>query len=108
MRTGIGILSTVFATAAIWGVAVAQPAERYTTTQPPAVTQDCRKAGNEVSALIDNRVGAPNLPAARAAFQIGVMECMEGDDSAASKHYQQAKELLAADRPATPAVPAKK
>jgi hypothetical protein len=55
---------------------------------------NCQKTGSEVSALIDNSAGSRNLPGARAAFQIGIMECMEGDDVNANKHYQDAKELL--------------
>jgi len=67
----------------------------------PALTTDCRKAGNEVSSLIDNRTASPNLPAARAVFQVGIMECMEGDDVSANKHYEQARELLASGAPLT-------
>jgi hypothetical protein len=108
MRIQIGILTTIVASATLWGVAIAQPAATHTTAAPAATTEDCRKSGNEVSALIDNRAGSPNLPAARAVFQVGIMECMEGDDSAASKYYQQAKELLANDQPVTPSSPQKK
>lgn len=94
MRNSIGVLSAVFLTTALSSIAVAQTVERHTTTAAAAVTEDCRKRGSEVSALIDNRAGAPNLPAARSVFQVAIMECMEGDDTAANKHYEEAKQLL--------------
>ena len=102
MRSSIGILTNLVAAAVLSGVAIAAPAGTHNSGTVTAVEQDCRKAGNEVSALIDNRTGAQNLPAARAAFQVGVMECMEGDDTAANKHYEQAKQLLASDGPVAP------
>jgi hypothetical protein len=63
---------------------------------------DCQKLGGDISALIDTSVGSPKLPAARAAFQVGIMDCMEGDDIAANKHYQEAKKLLSSDRQDVP------
>jgi len=61
----------------------------------PAISQnDCQKVGGEVSALIDSETASPNLPAARAVFQRGIMNCMEGDSDEANKLYLEAKKLL--------------
>jgi hypothetical protein len=65
-----------------------------TATVTPVADKDCQKVGGEVSALIDARPTSPNLPSARAVFQAGIMDCMEGDDVAANKHYLEAKNLL--------------
>lgn len=64
-------------------------------TQP-----DCQKLGSDVSALIDQRRDSPNIAQARAVFQLGIMECMEGDDVVADQHYTNAKNLLAENFPA--------
>ena len=66
------------------------------------VVQDCQKSGGEVSAMIDTSTRSPNLPAAKALFQRGIMECMEGDDETANKHYQDAKDLLGAPSKVAP------
>lgn len=100
MRIAISIAAAALASLTLCSAALAATA----THNPAAPAVDCRKAGNEVSALIDNRSGSPNLPAARAMFQVGVMECMEGDDAAANTHYEQAKALLN-DRPSPEAPP---
>jgi len=89
------ILGTMFC-----GAAIAAPAGTS-----PASETDCQRVGGEVSALIDASTGAPNLPGARAAFQLGIMECMEGDDANANRHYQDAKSLLGKAPPPSP-VPA--
>ena len=102
MRSSIGILTNLIAASVLCGAAIAAPAGTHNSGTVTSVGQDCRKAGNEVSALIDNRTRAQNLPAARAAFQVGVMECMEGDGTAANKHYEQVKQLLASDGPVAP------
>lgn len=94
MRIAIGIATAVLASAFVWSVARAEPTATHNPAAPSVTVQDCRKAGNEVSALIDNRPTSPNLPAARAVFQVGIMECMEGDDVAANTHYEEAKALL--------------
>lgn len=91
MRIAITIATAALASLTLCSAGLAATS---TTHNPAAPVVDCRKAGNEVSALIDNKSGAPNLPAARAMFQVGVMECMEGDDVAANTHYEQAKALL--------------
>jgi hypothetical protein len=106
MRIAITIATAALASLSLCSAALTAPAA---TRNPVAPVVDCRKSGNEVSALIDNKFGSPNLPAARAMFQIGVMECMEGDDVAANTHYEQAKALLD-DRlaPETPAQTAAK
>ena len=62
--------------------------------------QDCQKLGSDVSALIDQRRDSPNVAQARAVFQLGVMECMEGDDVVADQRYVNAKKLLAENFPA--------
>lgn len=61
---------------------------------------DCQKVGSDVSALIDQRTDSPNIAKARAVFQLGIMECMEGDDVVANQRYADAKKLLAGDFPA--------
>jgi len=104
MRIAIGIAVAALASASFWSFALAEPATQNRTA-PVAATEDCRKVGNEVSALIDNRATSPNLPSARAVFQVGIMECMDGDEIAANTHYQQAKDLLNG-RPATAPAPA--
>lgn len=101
MRLAISIAAAALVSLTFCSVALAATAP---THNPAAPAVDCRKAGNEVSALIDHKSGAPNLPAARAMFQVGVMECMEGDDVAANTHYKQAKAMLN-DRP-SPEAPA--
>lgn len=103
MRITMIIATAALASLSHWSAALAAPAA---TGIPAAPVVDCRKAGNEVSALIDNKFGSPNLPAARAMFQVGVMECMEGDDVAANSHYNQAKALLNETQAASPAPPA--
>ncbi len=102
MRISIAFATAVAAATALSTTAFAAPAAtRNPEASAPAGIEDCRKAGNEVSALIDTRTASPNLPAARAVFQVGIMECMEGDDVSANQHYTQAKELLADSAPVT-------
>jgi hypothetical protein len=86
IATAAALASLTLSSAALAATAAAH--------NPAAPAVDCRKTGNEVSALIDNKFGSPNLAAARAMFQVGVMECMEGDEVAANTHYEQAKDLL--------------
>jgi tRNA A58 N-methylase Trm61 len=63
--------------------------------------------GGDVSRLIDTGTGSPNLSAARAVFQRGIMECMEGDDQAANTHYREVAKLLGKNPQKTPAAPPK-
>jgi hypothetical protein len=63
----------------------------------PVADKGCQKLGGEVSALIDARRASSNIASARAIFQAGIMDCMEGDDAAANKHYVEAKNLLSGD-----------
>ncbi len=79
------------------------PAKPPVVAPPAAITADCQQVGGEVSALIDAKVASPNIASARSAFQVGIMECVEGDDAAANKHYEQAKTLLSSDLPRAPA-----
>jgi hypothetical protein len=112
MRVPMSIVFTVITTAALYGTASAAPAATYsaaTKIAPSAGTQaDCQKTGSDVSALIDKRIDSANISAARAAFQVGIMECMEGDNSAANQHYQQAKKLLASEQEAPSPAPLQK
>lgn len=101
MRKVNGIISGAFLSLAFCGAAIAAPTGA-------AGSAECQQAGSEVSALIDAKAGSPNLPAARAAFQVGIMDCMEGNEASANNHYQEARRLLgepAVLRPA-PAKPA--
>ena len=61
---------------------------------PTAPQNDCQKIGGEVSALIDKETASLNISAARALFQRGIMNCMEGDSDEANKLYVEAKRLL--------------
>src|SRR6185503_21067503 len=90
-----------------YGAAVAAPvaapasaANSPVATVSAANEPDCQKVGGDVSALIDTKRSSPNISAARAAFQAGIMECMEGDDPSANKLYQDAKKLLSSDQSA--------
>jgi hypothetical protein len=62
----------------------------------PAVSAgpDCQKTGGDVSALIDASATSPNISAAKAVFQLGIMDCMEGQPEEANKHYDDARKLL--------------
>ena len=40
----------------------------------------------------------PTICLDRAVFQAGIRDCMEGDDTAANKHYLEAKNLLSGDQ----------
>ena len=88
-----------FCSAAIAGPTATNPVKPVAAQ---AVERDCQRLGRDVSVLIDESAGMPNLPGARAAFQLGVMECMEGDDTNANKHYQDAKMLLGKAPPPPP------
>jgi len=81
MRLSIKMLSGAVLGVLVWGAAIAAPAA--TTGE-----KDCQKVGGEVSALIDTKGTSPNISTARAIFQTGIMECMEGDDAAANRDYQ--------------------
>jgi hypothetical protein len=70
------------------------PAPAPIAVKAEAPVVDCQKFGREVSALIDKSTGAKHLPAARSAFQVGIMQCMEGEDANANQQYQAAKDLL--------------
>ena len=100
MRVSINILSGAVLGAIVWGAAIAAPAAA-------TVEKDCQKMGGEVSALIDAKGTSPNISTARAVFQTGIMECMEGDDVAANRDYQDAKNLLTTDQKATLVAPVK-
>jgi len=63
-------------------------------TSSAPVVDDCNKVGTNVSALIDASPNSPNISAAKVAFELGTMECMEGDDQTAKKFYENAKNLL--------------
>ena len=103
MRGSKGLVSGLVLGLTLCGVAAASPAAPAKT--PVAVEADCQKIGGEVSALIDKNATSRNLAAARAAFQVGIMDCMEGDDVTANKHYEDAKNLLGSDLPKAPVAP---
>ena len=107
MRTPIRILTIAAIGMVLGGSAIAAVGasaairDQMPTVHSAAPTQpDCQKLGSDVSALIDQRLDSPNIAQARAVFQIGVMECMEGSDDAANQHYADAKKLLAENFPA--------
>ena len=89
------IASGLLLSATLWSGAFA--AQVATTAAAPSM--DCRWVGNTVSALIDSSASSPNLAAAQAAFQLGIMECMEGDDDAANEFYQKSAALLTGNPP---------
>ena len=101
MRVSISILSGTVLGVIVWATAIASPAAAAT------VEKNCQKIGGEVSALIDTKGTSPNISTARAIFQAGIMECMEGDDVAANRDYRDAKNLLTNDQKATLVSPAK-
>jgi hypothetical protein len=101
MRVSINMLAGAVFGVLVSGSVIAAPAA--TTT----VEKDCQKVGGEVSALIDAKGTSPNISTARAVFQTGIMECTEGDDVAANKDYQDAKNLLTTDQKAIFVAPAK-
>ena len=78
------------------------PVQSGTVARPAPINVDFRRVGGEVSALIDASRTSPNIAAARANFQAGIMDCMEGDDVAANQHYQEAKRLLGGDQNSAP------
>lgn len=107
MRTPVRILTIAAIGVVLAGSAIAAvgpsagirnqtPAAHSTAPTQP----DCQKLGSDVSALIDQRTDSPNIAKARAVFQLGIMECMEGDDVVANQHYTNAKKLLAENFPA--------
>jgi len=105
MRSSKTLMAGLILGVSLWSAAIAAPAAPAAAPvlpPAPAAEADCQKTGGDVSALIDKGATSPNLPAARAAFQIGIMECMDGDDAAANKHYQDAKKLLTDDAKAAP------
>ena len=103
MRGSKYILSGLVLGASLWGAATGAPAATPANAPAAAVADvDCQKLGGEVSALIDKGTRSPNISAARAAFQVGIMECMEGDDAAANKHYLDAKKLLSDNQQKAP------
>ena len=93
MRGSKFIVSSAILSLAMWGAVDASAATPPAPAKAPAVA-DCQKLGGEVSAMIDSRRSSPNISAARSEFQVGIMECMEGDDASANGHYLQAKDLL--------------
>jgi hypothetical protein len=91
---------------ALCGAAFAAPAtvpEKIVPAAPVAAVEgDCMKTGSDISALIDKGTNSPNISAARAVFQLGIMDCMEGDDAQANEHYREAKTLLVSEQKTLP------
>ena len=107
MRSHIGILTLAAIGVVLGGSAIAAVGPSAVIRNPAPVVHstapaqpDCQKVGSDVSALIDQRKDSPNIAQARAVFQMGIMECMEGDDVVANQHYTDAKNLLAENFPA--------
>jgi len=107
MSTPIRILTIAAIGVVLGGAAMAAVGPSAVIRNPAPVAHstaptqaDCQKLGSDVSALIDRRQESPNIAQARAVFQIGVSECMEGSDDAANLHYADAKKLLAENFPA--------
>lgn len=116
MRMRESVLSALILSMTLSGSLLAAPgtvlpttpsaaAKSSTLTSPAVVEDDCQKIGSDVSALIDKTANSPNISAARAIFQVGIMECMDGDDKAANRHYQEAQNLLSSDRQKAVQVP---
>jgi len=110
MRTWKSIASSVVFSMTLCSAAFAAPVVAPAKAPPaapatvtPSAAADCHKLGGEVSALIDKEAGSPNIAAARSLFQVGIMDCMEGDSDDANDHYREAKKLLSSDQPKTPA-----
>ena len=110
MRTWKSIASSVVFSMTLCSAALAASAAAPAKTPPaapPTVTSsaatDCYRLGGEVSALFDKEAGSTNIAAARSVFQVGVMDCMEGNSDEANDHYREAKKLLSSDQPKTPA-----
>ncbi len=107
MRSHTNILTIAAIGVVLGGSAIAAVGPSATIRNPaPAAHStapaqpDCEKLGSDVSALIDKRADSANIAQARAAFQLGIMECIEDDDVAANQHYADAKNLLAENFPA--------
>lgn len=107
MGTPIRILTIAAIGVVLGGSAIAAVGPSAVIRNPAPVAQstalaqaDCKKVGSDVSALIDQRRDSPNIAQARAVFQLGIMECMEGDDVVADRRYDDAKNLLAENFPA--------
>jgi|SRR5579871_5971418 len=103
MRDSKSLVSGLILGLAMFGVAAAAPAAPPAKA-PVSAEADCQKIGGDVSKMIDKNATSPNIAAARAAFQMGIMVCMEGDDATANKHYDDAKKLLTSEAPKAPAV----
>jgi len=103
MRGSKSLVSGLILGVSLLGVAAAAPVAPAAKA-PVAAEADCQKTGGEVSAMIDKAATSPNIAAARAAFQVGIMVCMEGDDAAANKHYEDAKKLLTNETPKAPEI----
>jgi hypothetical protein len=104
MRGSKSLISGLVLGLSLMGVAAAAPVAAPAKAPTAAAEADCQKTGGEVSALIDKSRASPNIAAARAAFQVGIMVCMEGDDATANKHYDDAKKLLSNETPKAPDV----
>jgi hypothetical protein len=105
MRGSKSLVSGLITGLSLIGIAAAAPAAPPAKA-PVTAEADCQKVGGDVSKMIDKSATSPNIAAARAAFQVGIMVCMEGDDATANKHYEDAKKLLSSEAPKAPAVKA--
>lgn len=103
MRRSNIITAGLFLSITLWGTGFSANASASAKTLPSVATQaDCEKTGSDVSALIDASVTSPNISAARAIFQVGIMNCMEDEPDKANIRYEDARKLLGGDRPKAP------
>jgi hypothetical protein len=80
MRRSDIITAGLFLSVTLWGTGFAANASAPAKSLPSVATQaDCEKAGSDISALIDASATSPNISAARAVFQVGIMNCMEDE-----------------------------
>ena len=114
MRMSKGIGASLAFSVTLWSAAFAAQGTTPANTPAPATAtasapseNDCHKVGSDVSVLIDREVTSPKISAARAVFQRGIMDCMEGDTNEAIKLYEEAKKLLSSDQPKSPTLSAK-
>ena len=94
-----GTLLSIAVSAAAWAAAHPPPS--------PKPVEDCRKVEKEVGILMDARSRAPKISEAKFRFQLGHMQCLEGDDVAANMNYGEVKKLLANDTRVEPGSPPK-
>src|ERR1700686_1452247 len=103
MRRSNIITAGLFFSIILWETGFSPHAPTSAKALPSVATQaDCEKTGSDKSALIDASATSPNLSAARAVFEVGIMNCMEDEPDKANIRYEDARKLLGGDRPKAP------